>query len=173
LGLRPHDAKTTPARAFHFMSASAGTKLTDDQLVRGFEDGSLEEFPHASHVRLTLIYLRRHGREEALRRMNEGLRKFVALKGVPEKFHVTLTRAWLDLLDSALRAHPAAVEPEALMHACPELLNKNALLHFYSREALGSEAARTDWTPPDRVPEIDARLLRSKESRSKIFDSHA
>jgi len=155
------------------MSGSPGNELTEEQLVRGFEDGSLEEFPHASHVRLTLIYLRRHGRDEALRRMNDGLRKFVALKGVPEKFHVTLTRAWLDLLDSAVREHSIDGEPETLMQACPELLNKNALLHFYSPEILGSEAARTDWTPPDRVPEIDARLLSSEGNRDKIFDSHA
>jgi hypothetical protein len=152
------------------MNDSLGTDLTEEELVRGFEDGSLEEFPHASHVRLTLIYLRRHGREGALRRMNDGLRKFVALKGVPEKYHVTLTRAWLDLLDSAVREHPGADEPGTLMQACPELLDKNALLHFYSREVLGSETARMDWTPPDRVPEIDARLLRSE---GKIFDSHA
>ena len=139
---------------------SAAEMLTEEELVRGFEDGSLCEFPHASHVRLTLVYLQRHGRDEALRRMNEGLRKFVAMKGVPEKFHVTLTQAWLDLLDSARLAHPEADQPEMIVQACPALLDKDALLRFYSRDLLASDAARTSWLPPDRAPELDARLLR-------------
>ena len=143
---------------------------TEEELVLGFEAGSLGEFPHASHVRLSLIYLRRHGRDEALRRLTSGLRNFVAIKGVPEKFHVTLTRAWLDLLDSAQRAHPEAKEPEALLELCPGLLEKDALLRFYSRAILGSDAARQTWIPPDRATEIDARALRAE---GKIFDSHA
>ncbi len=92
--------------------------------------------------------------------MMDGLRKFVALKGVPEKFHITLTRAWLDLLDSARRAHPEAEGPEALVQVCPELLDKDALLRFYSRDLLTSDIARTEWLPPDRAPDLDATLLR-------------
>ena len=138
--------------------------LSEEELVCGFEEGSLREFPHASHVRLTLIYLRRHGRDEALQRLMEGLRKFVALKGVPEKFHVTLTRAWLDLLDSTRRAHPEAEQPEALVQACPELLDKEVLLRFYSRDLLMSDAARTEWQPPDRAPDLDARRLRHEQT---------
>ena len=137
----------------------AGEIFTEEELVHGFESGTLGEFPHASHVRLTLVYLRRHGRDDALRRMTDGLQKFVALKGVPEKFHITLTRAWLDLLDSARLAHPEA-NPEILVQICPELLNKDALLRFYSRELLASDAARTGWLPPDCAPDLDARLLR-------------
>lgn len=40
--------------------------LTDDEIVGGFEDGSLDDFPHASHVRVALVYLTRCGRDEAL-----------------------------------------------------------------------------------------------------------
>lgn len=138
--------------------------FTEEELVRGFEEGTLREFPHASHVRLTLIFLQRHGRDAALQCMTEGLRKFVALKGVPEKFHITLTRAWLDLLESARLAHPEADQPEALVRVCPELLDKDALLRFYSRDLLTSEAARTGWLPPDRAPGLDARLLRREQT---------
>src|SRR5436190_18474870 len=103
----------------------------DDELVRRFEDASLEDFPHASHVRVAVVYLTRHGRDGALRRMTDGVLRFAIAKGHPEKFHVTMTRAWLDLIDAARRAHPD-LAPAALVAACPELLDRNALLRFYS-----------------------------------------
>jgi hypothetical protein len=125
--------------------------LTDDELVAGFEAGSLRDFPHASHVRLTLLYLARHGRDEALRRLMDGLRRFAAAKGHPEKFHVTMTRGWVDFIEAARRQH-AELSPAALVEACPELLDRAALLRFYSAERLHSTEARAGWVPPDRAP---------------------
>jgi hypothetical protein len=130
--------------------------LTDDELIAGFEAASLPSFPHADHVRLTFLYLTRHGREETQKKLFEGLRRFAAAKGVPEKFHVTMTIAWLDLVDDARRRHPAANDPAALVRACPELLNRDALLRFYTSERLLSDEARQHWLPPDRAARIDA-----------------
>jgi hypothetical protein len=124
--------------------------LTDDELVAGFEAGSLADFPHAAHVRLTLVYLARHGRDEALRRLMDGLRRFATVKGQPGKFHVTMTRAWLDLIDAARRRHPE-LPPAVLIEACPDLLDRDALLRFYSADRLNSAEARTGWVPPDRA----------------------
>ena len=42
-------------------------EMTDDELIKGFEAASLPAFPHADHVRLTIVYLARHGREETRR----------------------------------------------------------------------------------------------------------
>ena len=75
--------------------------LTDDELVAGFEAATLTAFPHADHVRLTFVYLSRLGREATQRKLFEGLRRFAAAKVVPEKFHVTMTIAWLDLVEDA------------------------------------------------------------------------
>jgi hypothetical protein len=129
--------------------------MTDDELVRGFEATSLPAFPHADHVRLTIIYLNRHGRDETERRLFEGLRRFATAKGVPEKFHVTMTLAWLDLVDDARRKHPEVRDASELVIACPELLNRDALLRFYSSERLTSDEARTQWVAPDRAPQIE------------------
>jgi hypothetical protein len=126
------------------------SESTDEELVAGFEAGSLPEFHHADHVRLTLVYLARHGRDGALRRVTDGVRRLAAIDGHPEKFHLTMTRAWVDLLEAARVAHPDARDPAALVAACPALLDKDALLRFYSRETLHSERARTGWVPPDR-----------------------
>jgi len=130
--------------------------LTDDELMAGFEAASLPAFPHADHVRLTILYLTRYGRDETQKRLFEGLRRFAVAKGVPEKFHVTMTIAWLDLVDDARVRHPAANTPSALMTACPELLHRDALLRFYSPERLSSDDARQRWLPPDRVARIEA-----------------
>lgn len=122
--------------------------LTDDELVRGFEEATLDDFPHACHVRVALVYLTRHGRDGALPRLMDGILRFAIAKGHPGKFHVTMTRAWLELIDAARLAHPD-LAPAALIEACPDLLDRDALLRFYSRERLHSDQARTAWIPPD------------------------
>jgi len=130
--------------------------LTDDELIAGFEAASLPSFPHADHVRLTILYLTRYGRDETQKKLFEGLRRFAVAKGVPDKFHITMTIAWLDLVDDASRRHPDARDPSALVTACPELLNRDALLRFYSPDRLLSDDARQRWVPPDREPRIEA-----------------
>jgi hypothetical protein len=144
-----------------------GVMLTDDELVEGFQSGTLSELPHASHVRLTLIYLSRYGLHEALPRLADGLLLFATLKGHPEKFHLSMTRAWLELIESARRTHPEAADAEALVAACPELLDKNALSHFYSAARLSSDDARAGWLAPDLVP-IDFRELRSRARADRL-----
>src|SRR5947207_15702166 len=124
--------------------------LTDDELVEGFEAAALPVFPHADHVRLTILYLTRHGRDETERKLFEGLRRFAVAKGVPQKFHVTMTLAWIELVEDARRKHPEAMDPAALVAACPELLDRDALLRFYTSERLASDNARARWVAPDR-----------------------
>jgi hypothetical protein len=122
--------------------------LTDDELAAGFEAGILEGLPHADHVRLGLVYLERHGYDNALRRLAEGLLRFATRKGHPEKFHVTMTRAWLDLLEAAREANPGAT-PAEIVAAVPELLDVRALDRYYSPGRLGTDLARTSWVEPD------------------------
>jgi hypothetical protein len=142
--------------------------LTDDELVQGFEAGSLTALPHAQHVRVAIIYLARHGRDETLRKMCDGLLRFAAAKGHPEKFHVTVTRAWIKLIESARRAHPGIDDPGALVTACPQLLDQNALLRFYTPERLNSVEARQRWLPPDRVSPIGVDIQTNSPEDSAV-----
>jgi hypothetical protein len=123
--------------------------LPDDDFISGFEAASLTEFHHADHVRLTILYLARHGRDDALRRLTAGIRRLAAADGHPEKFHVTMTRAWLEVIEAARAKHPEARDPASLLAACPELLDRHVLRQCYSRERLESDRARTEWMPPD------------------------
>jgi hypothetical protein len=70
---------------------------------------------------------------------------------VPERFHHTLTVAWVRLIDAARRTHPDLAF-DALVDACPWLLDKDAPLAFYSRDHLYSDEARKSWVEPDLMP---------------------
>ena len=126
--------------------------MTDLDFLTAFESGTLTELPHRAHVRLACLYLERGSAAEALERLVSGLRRFAAAKGHADKFHYTMTRAWLELVVDARREYPAARDVDALLQACPRLADSRALTHYYSREVLSSAAARADWVPPDVMP---------------------
>jgi pyridoxamine 5'-phosphate oxidase len=141
--------------------------LSDDELVAGFEAARLAEFHHADHVRLTIVYLARHGRDEALHRLTAGIKRLAAAEGHPDKFHVTLTRAWLELIEAARARHPNASSAAALMAACPDLLDRNTLCRCYSRARLESERARTEWLPPD-LDALDAAFVSAPDPKAGL-----
>lgn len=129
--------------------------MTDDELLRGFEDGTLDAhaFRHREHVRLVWLHLRRYGRLETLDRVSGGLRRLAARHGKPELYHETITWGWVLLIAQRLRATPdlswhdfAAAHPDLLDRESP------ALAAYYSPELLASPEARRDFVLPDRVP---------------------
>lgn len=126
--------------------------MSDDDFLTGFEAATLTELPHRSHVRLACLYLVRFAAEEALEQLVGGLKRFAAATGQPGKFHYTMTRAWLELIQAARLSYPDARDVDELLAACPALANSRALERYYSSEALSSAAARADWVPPDLTP---------------------
>jgi hypothetical protein len=128
--------------------------LPDDAFVAAFEDGRYphDRFRHADHVRLAWIYARRHGAEEAAHRMRRGIRAFARQAGVPGKYHETITMAWVRLVAAALALSPGIDDFARFVRAHAWLLEKDALLAFYSRERLMGEAARGAWVEPDLRP---------------------
>ena len=109
---------------------------SDDEFIAAMEACTIESFHHPDHVRLARLYCERLGHPEASRKIVETLRRFASHAGEPTKYHHTMTLAWMRLVNAAN----------------PELLAKDALLHYYSPEALASETARTGWIEPDRAP---------------------
>jgi hypothetical protein len=128
------------------------TQLTDDELIDRFERVDLAEFRHRDHVHLAWAYLKRDGRDRALDSLVQGLTRFAASKGHPEKFHYTLTRAWLDLIAGAAARHPGATTAAALLAQCPALADPRTVRQFYSDALLASDRARSGWVDPDLSP---------------------
>jgi len=106
-------------------------------------------FRHADHIRLAWIYLRENDYPMAEDRMRESIRKFAQMAGAGQKYHETITTAWMRLVHiaSRLSAQIASFEEFAQAHAW--LLNKDVIFEFYSPERLKSDSARTNWVEPD------------------------
>lgn len=118
-----------------------------------FETRSLANaaFRHREHVRLTWIYLVSNPPDEVTVRLCESLLALATSHGVAERFHYTLTVVWVRIIDAARRDH-LDLPFDALVDACPSLLDKDAPLAFYSREHLYSDEARKSWVEPDLKP---------------------
>ena len=130
------------------------TELTDAEFVRAFEACQLsnESFHHRDHIRLAWIYLQRYPELEARELMAGAIRKFAAHHGKSDKYHETVTVAWLRLVANAIARTPPGSSFEHLTAAAPELLDKRTIEKFYSAAALASESARAWWVEPDLQP---------------------
>jgi hypothetical protein len=124
---------------------------TDDEFVSQFEACRYpnSEFRHADHIRLAWIYVRRYGVMRAEQKIAFSIRSFAASLGHPEKYHDTITRAWLRLVGTASRQTPRIENFDRFIAAHAWLLEQDSLAAFYSRELLASEAARNRWREPD------------------------
>jgi hypothetical protein len=131
-------------------------KLTDAEFLRAFEACQLsnESFHHRDHIRLAWIYLQLYPELEAREHMARAIRRFAAHHGKSDKYHETVTVAWLRLVANGIARMPADASFEQLTAALPELLDKRTIEKFYSRATLASESARAFWVEPDlqRLP---------------------
>jgi hypothetical protein len=125
----------------------------DVQLRDQFESQTLANaaFRHREHVRLTWIYLTTDPADAVADRLCTSLLSLATSHGVPERFHHTLTVAWVRIIEAARREHPN-LRFDALVEACPGLLDKDAPLAFYTRDHLYSDEARKLWVEPDLKP---------------------
>lgn len=124
--------------------------MTDEEFLARFERCELDGFAHRDHVRLAWIELRAWGRDAALARVRDGIRRFAAHHGAAGKYHETMTVGWLALVASALTASPDEPSFEAFLAANPRLLESALLLQHYSPEALAR--GRDAWVEPDLRP---------------------
>lgn len=128
--------------------------MTDDEFVQAFEGARLpaEQFTHAGHVRAAWWYLRRYPLGEALARFSVALRRYATALGAPEKYHETVTVAWvLVIADRLGGARDLPWDQFAAAH--PDLLAKapSPLERYYTAETLQSERARRQFVMPEGV----------------------
>ncbi|MER7170859.1 hypothetical protein [Streptomyces mesophilus] len=133
----------------------------DDAMSQAYQDddafdalmaevmATAERFGHRQHVRLTWLAVRRHGTEAAIRLVSDGIQRTARYAGAPQKYHATVSRAWVELVGH--HAHETDDFDELLARR-PELLDKRLLLHHYTPAALAAQEARSGWVAPDRAP---------------------
>jgi hypothetical protein len=134
--------------------------MNDDQLLRAFESAAIDpdSFGHAEHIRLAWLYLERGSLWEAAAKLTAGLQRLTAVLGVGEKYHETVTLAWLFLINER-RAVTDQHGWAAFRAAHPDLFeNGGATLGAYYRpETLRSGLARRIFVLPDRAAAAGVR----------------
>jgi hypothetical protein len=128
--------------------------LTGEELIQQFEDGATrpEDFHHIDHVRLAFEYLRRYSALEALQRFSVALQRFAAAQGKADRYHETITWAYLLLIRE--RIARAGTEPtweEFAARNADLLIWKGGVLEtLYRPGTLDSALARNTFVLPDR-----------------------
>lgn len=129
--------------------------MTDATLRRLFETSRLPacRFDHETHVRMAWKYLHDDGFEAGSEAFIRDLKAYAESLDVPQKYHETITRFFLIVMDERMKdgAHDAW---PAFRNANPDLVESaSALLNrHYSRNLLQSDAARIAYLPPDLEP---------------------
>jgi len=132
--------------------AAVAEGLTDEALLRGFESASLSaaQFHHAQHVRVVWLYLQRLEPAEALARFDAHIKRLAAAHGAPQRYHATITWAYLFLIRE--RFVPGEPWAEFARRSADLLASANAVLgRYYSPELLASDRARAGFLLPDRL----------------------
>ena len=126
--------------------------MTDATLRKLFETSRLpaSRFDHETHVRMAWKYLSDDGFEDGSAAFIRDLKAYAASLEVPQKYHETITRFFLIVMDQRM-ADGDAKDWSAFRDAHPDLVESASSLlnRHYSRERLRSDEARTAYLPPD------------------------
>ena len=131
--------------------------MTDDQLVTAFESTELpgDQFPHSEHVRVAWWYLTHRPLPDAIGRFCVMLRRFATAKGAPDKYHETMTVAYMLIIAERIDSTESrdwaefAGRNRDLLTRTPSVLSR-----YYTDETLASERARRGFVMPDRVGSV-------------------
>lgn len=151
-------AEPTVGRRPVAVTAPRDGAWSDQQLIAGFEAATLDAaaFGHPEHVRLTWLYLGRLPLLEALPRVADGLRRFARINGAEERYHQTITWAFVFLTHERMRDAPPGETWDAFGARNPDLLRSSILKRYYRPETLGSLPARRAFVMPDRLAEAES-----------------
>jgi hypothetical protein len=126
--------------------------VNDATFLAALEDTSLPDhaFRHRDHLRAAYLYLCRDGFAGAIVSMPAALRRFAASRGRAERYHETVTLAFLVLVNERLQAEdPGSFESFLARH--PEIAERDLLQRYYRPETLSSERARSTFVLEPRA----------------------
>jgi hypothetical protein len=110
-----------------------------------------DRFGHREHVHLTWLAVRRYGTRPAIALVSDGIRRTAVYAGAPQKYHATVSRAWVELVGFHL-ADGADDDFAAFLDRYPALLDKRLLARHYRSSTLATVEARSGWVEPDLRP---------------------
>jgi hypothetical protein len=110
-----------------------------------------ERFGHREHVHLTWLAVRRLEVPAAIGLVSDGIQGTTRYAGAPQKYHATVSRAWVELVGYHAAERPGD-DFTAFADHHPALLSKRLLTRFYHPATLASPRARRGWVEPDLAP---------------------
>ncbi|RZU48690.1 hypothetical protein EV385_0408 [Krasilnikovia cinnamomea] len=108
-------------------------------------------FRHRQHIHLTWLAVRGYGTGAAIALISDGIRRTARYAGAPQKYHATVSRAWVELVGH----HVAGSDDDtfdAFADRHPALFDKRLLARHYRSSTLATAEARSGWVEPDLAP---------------------
>ena len=135
----------------------------NDKLLDAFIEGTIapQDFTHRDHVAVAYELLRRESFVRSAVIFVDGLKKLVAAAGVPEKFNLTITLAYLGLIAERL-ADDKSNSWGAFAQDNPELLDPKILQRWYAPDRLYSETARQVFLLPTAPDSLQINALQEQ-----------
>ncbi len=126
---------------------------TDPELAVILHDivGPDGAFRHRQHVNLAFLAVHRYGMPEAVNRVCAWIQQLAAYQQAPQKYHHTVSRAWVELVAHHISADPNCAEFDVFAQRHPALLDKRLLTRHYRAATLATDQARHGWTEPDVI----------------------
>lgn len=124
--------------------------MTDEEFLRALENCTLpqSEFNHYGHVRAGYLYLRQTDFFGALDRSRRTIRNFAAHLGQPDRYHETITVAYLALIQEHITERGDGGGWMGFAQANWELFNPGLLGQYYDLTVLASDLARRTFLLP-------------------------
>lgn len=105
---------------------SGGPSPEDRAHLDAFLTGTVERFGHVEHVRVAWVLLCTAPFDVARARMSDGLQRFAAAAGVPDKFDGPLTDDWMRRIEDRRRTLAAGHRWSDFAATAPDLLRHRA-----------------------------------------------
>jgi hypothetical protein len=110
------------------------------------------QFRHRQHIHLAFLAVRRYGMPEATARICAWIQRIAAYERAPQKYHHTVSRAWVEIVAHHVNADPDCADFGSFAARHPALLDKRLLTRHYRSSTLAATAARRGWVEPDLLP---------------------
>jgi hypothetical protein len=114
--------------------------------------GPAGQFRHRQHINLAYYAVRRYGMPDAIGTICSWIRQIAAYERAPQKYHHTVSRAWVEIVAYHVDADPDCADFDTFATRNPALLDKRLLNSHYRSATLAASPARRGWVEPDLTP---------------------
>jgi hypothetical protein len=142
----PHDSHT------HGSDGTHGVRDPELAAILPGITGPGGQFRHRQHINLAFYAVRRYGMPDAVGAICGWIRQIAAYERAPQKYHHTVSRAWVELVAHHVAADPDCREFDVFADHNPALLDKRLLSRHYRSSTLAAGPARRGWVEPDLLP---------------------